>query len=59
LEQERGRLLQGFERNAALADTAAGRLQIQRYAKCDQRCVLATDVPAEAFEYLRLRPHIV
>ena len=59
LEEERGRLLFGFSRNAALAATAAGRLQIQRYAKRDQREVFATDVPAEAFEYLGVRPHVV
>ena len=57
LEEERGRLLFGFARNAALAATAAGRLQIQRFAKQDGRTVLATDDPAEAFEYLGLRPH--
>jgi hypothetical protein len=57
LEEERGRLLFGYARNAALAATAAGRLQIQRFAKQDGRSVLATDDPAEAFEYLGLRPH--
>jgi hypothetical protein len=57
LEEERGKLLFGFARNAALAATAAGRLQIQRFAKHDGREVLATDDPARAFEYLGLRPH--
>lgn len=59
LAEERGKLLFGFARNAALAATAAGRLQIQRFAKADQRTVLTTDDPAEAFEYLGLCPHIV
>jgi hypothetical protein len=59
LEQERGKLLFGFSKNAALAATAAGRLQIQRYAKRDGREVLTTDDPIEAFTYLGLRPHIV
>ena len=57
LEKERGKLLFGFARNAALAASAAGRLQIQRFAKQDGRVVLATDDPAEAFEYLGVRPH--
>ena len=52
-----GKLLFGFGRNAALAATATGRLQIQRFAKQDGREVLATDNPAEAFQYLGLRPH--
>lgn len=59
LTEERGKLLFGFSRNAALAATAAGRLQIQRFAKADGRIVLTTDDPAEAFEYLGLCPHIV
>lgn len=59
LERERGKLLFGFGRNAALAATAAGRLQIQRFAKHDGREVLATDDPAEAFAYLELSPHLV
>jgi len=59
LEQERGKLLFGFARNAALAATAAGRLQIQRFAKHDGREVMATDDPARAFEYLGLRPHLL
>jgi hypothetical protein len=59
IEEERGKLLFGFARNAALAATAAGRLQIQRFAKQDSREVLATDEPAQAFEYLGLRPHLL
>ena len=59
LETERGKLLFGFGRSAALAATAAGRLQIQRYAKHDRRDVLATDDPNAAFEYLGLCPHRV
>jgi hypothetical protein len=57
LRQERGKLLLGFARNAALAASAAGRLQIQRFAKQDGRIVFATDKPSEAFEYLELPPH--
>lgn len=59
LSEQRGKLLFGFSRNAALAATAAGRLQIQRFAKADGRSVLTTDDPAEAFEYLGLCPHMV
>jgi hypothetical protein len=59
LEEERGKLLFGFARNAALAATAAGRLQIQRFAKQDGREVMTTDDPARAFEYLGLRPHLL
>ena len=59
LEEERGKLLFGFARNAALAATAAGRLQIQRFAKQDGREVFATDDPSQAFDYLGLRPHLV
>lgn len=59
LEEERGKLLFGFARNAALAATAAGRLQIQRFAKQDGREVFATDDPEQAFDYLGLRPHLL
>jgi len=59
LEEERGKLLFGFARNAALAATAAGRLQIQRFAKHDGREVFATAAPTQAFDYLGLRPHPV
>jgi hypothetical protein len=59
LEEERGKLLFGFARNAALAATAAGRLQIQRFAKQDGREVFATDDPSQAFDYLGLRPHLL
>jgi hypothetical protein len=55
----RGKLLLGFARNAALAATAAGRLQIQRFAKVDGRVVFATDSVSAAFEYLGLPPHAV
>lgn len=57
VKKARGKLLLGFARNAALASTAAGRLQIQRYAKVDGRVVFATDDPAAAFEYLGLPNH--
>lgn len=59
LEEERGKLLFGFARNGALAATAAGRLQIQRFAKNDGREVLASDDPGEIFAYLGLSPHCV
>jgi hypothetical protein len=59
LEEERGKLLFGFARNGALAATAAGRLQIQRFAKNDGREVLASGDPAEIFGYLGLSPHLV
>jgi hypothetical protein len=55
--QHRGKLLMGFARNAALASSAAGRLQIQRYAKADRRAVFATDDPEAAFAYLGLAAH--
>jgi hypothetical protein len=57
LKEQRGKLLFGFAKNAALAATAAGRLQIQRFAKADGRDVFATDDPAAAFQYFRLPGH--
>jgi hypothetical protein len=57
LKEERGKLLFGFARNAALAATAAGRLQIQRFAKADGRDVFATGDPAAAFSYLEVPLH--
>jgi hypothetical protein len=53
----RGKLLFGFARNVAVAATAAGRLQIQRYAKADGRVVFATDSVTAAFDYLGLPSH--
>jgi hypothetical protein len=53
----RGKLLRGFAQNAALAASATGRLQIQRYAKTDRRTVFATDNEAAAFQYLGLVSH--
>jgi hypothetical protein len=55
--KHRKKLLGGFARNAALAATAAGSLQIQRYAKVDERQVLVTSVPEEAFAHLGLPAH--
>jgi hypothetical protein len=55
--RHRGKLLSGFAKNAALARSAAGRLQIQRYAKIDTRVVFATDDPNAAFDYLGLAAH--
>lgn len=57
LETHRGRLLRGFAKNAALAKTAAGRLQIKRFARSDNRKVFVTDSPDAAFKYLGLPPH--
>jgi hypothetical protein len=59
LQEERGKLLFGFGKSAALAATAAGRLQIQRYAKHDQCEVLATGDLNAAFEHLGISPHRV
>lgn len=55
--EHRGKLLFGFAKNAAVAATAAGRLQIQRYAKADGRVVFVTDAPAAAFEHLGIPDH--
>jgi len=55
--QHRGKLLFGFAKNAALALSAAGRLQIQRYADADTRQVFVTNQPSAAFEYLGLPFH--
>jgi hypothetical protein len=57
IANQRGKLLLGFRRNAALAATAAGRLQIQRYARIDGRDVFTSDDPKAAFEYLGLPYH--
>ena len=59
LSEHRGKLLLGFAKNAALATTAAGGLQIQRYAKNDGRVVFVTDTPESAFHYLGLPAHSV
>jgi hypothetical protein len=55
----RGKLLFGFAKNAALAMTATGRLQIQRYAKLDGRVVFVTDSPEAAFQYLGVANHVL
>lgn len=57
LQLYRGKLLFGFSRNAALAATAAGSLQIQRYARADGRSVLVTDDPQKAFQHLGIPFH--
>jgi hypothetical protein len=57
LAQHRGKLLFGFAKNAALAATASGQLQIQRFARKDGRSVFATDDPAAVFKYLGLPAH--
>ncbi len=53
----RGKLLLGFAKNAAIAATAAGQMQIQRFARADGRKVFATDNPDAAFSYLGLPKH--
>jgi hypothetical protein len=53
----RGKLLFGFGKTSVLGATAAGRLQIQRYAKADGQDVGVTTTPAEAFTYLEVDPH--
>ena len=57
LVEHRGKLLLGFAKNAALAATAAGQMQIQRFARVDGRKVMATDDPDAAFAYLGLPKH--
>ncbi|HEY2409248.1 MAG TPA: hypothetical protein VGI10_24755 [Polyangiaceae bacterium] len=57
LGKERGKLLFGFRKNAALTRTAAGCMQIERFARIDGRTVCATPDPAVAFEYLGLPLH--
>jgi hypothetical protein len=53
----RGKLLFGFAKNAAIARTVAGTLQVQRYAQKDAREVFTTTRPEEAFEYLEVPYH--
>jgi hypothetical protein len=57
LSQCRGKLLFGFAKNAALAATASGCLQIQRFARLDGRHVFATADPTAAFHSLGLPYH--
>jgi hypothetical protein len=57
IAENRGKLLFGFRKNAAIAATMAGQLQIQRYAKSDGRVVHVTTLPDEAFQYLGVPPH--
>jgi len=59
ISRERGKLLHGFARNAALARSAAGALQIKRYAKADRRTVFVTSDPQIAFEHLGISYHPV
>jgi len=59
MAQHRGKLLFGFQRNAALMATAAGRLQVRRYARADGREVFVTDSAEAAFEYLRVPYHTI
>jgi hypothetical protein len=57
IARHRGKLLFGFAKNAAIARTVAGTLQVQRYAQKDAREVFTTTRPEEAFEYLELPRH--
>jgi hypothetical protein len=57
IEENRGKLLLGFARNAALFATATGRLHIQRYAKTDGRQVFLSDDPRAVFANLALPNH--
>jgi hypothetical protein len=57
IAENRGKRLFGFRKNAAIAATMAGQLQIQRYAKNDGRIVHVTTVPEEAFRYLDVPLH--
>jgi hypothetical protein len=57
IAENRGKLLFGFRKNAAIAATMAGQLQIQRYAKNDGRIVHVTTLPDEAFHYLNVPLH--
>jgi hypothetical protein len=57
IADNRGKLLFGFRKNAAIAATMAGQLQIQRYAKMDGRVVHVTTLAAEAFRYLDVPLH--
>ncbi len=59
LNAHRGKLLFGFAKNAALAATASGCLQIQRFARSDGRRVFATEDPFAAFQYLEIPYHHV
>jgi hypothetical protein len=57
IAENRGKLLFGFRKNAAITATMAGQLQIQRYAKNDGRIVHVTTLADEAFRYLDVPPH--
>jgi hypothetical protein len=57
IEENRGKLLLGFARNAALFATPTGRLHIQRYAKADGRQVFLSDDPRAVFANLALPHH--
>ena len=57
ISEQRGKLLFGFSKNAALASMAVGKLQIQRYARADARVVFVTDEAEDAFEYLGTAYH--
>jgi hypothetical protein len=53
----RGMLLSGFLNRVSIVATAAGSLQIQRYAKTDGTPMLVTMDPKVGFKYLNLVAH--
>lgn len=59
IAQVRGKLLSGFAKNATLAQSSAGKLQVQRYAKVDGREIFITSDKHAAFAYLGVCAHSV
>jgi hypothetical protein len=57
LAQVRGKLLFGFAKNATLARSSVGKLQMQRYAKVDGREIFVTSNEQAAFDYLGVCAH--
>lgn len=57
LAQVRGKLLSGFAKNATLAQSSVGKLQMQRYAKVDGREIFISNDEQAAFEYLGVCAH--
>jgi hypothetical protein len=57
MKMSRRRILSGFLRYASLVATAAGRLQINRFAKEDGLTMMVTEDEKTAFSHLGLRMH--
>jgi hypothetical protein len=55
--EQRGKLIDGFERVAALVSTAVGRLQVQRHAKEDGRELFVSSDQSAVFNYLQIEAH--